>query len=299
MFERTVGQGVAKRVLSRFLEGAEVPTLMLIGPEGVGKATLAYEFLEALASRYGLAEKVRRLTCQDVLFVSPVPPVPGKPRPEDFYESRSTIGINRIREIKAEVVRPPIALNRKVVVIMNAENATLEAQNSMLKLLEEGWRRTLFILITSHPHRVLPTIRSRSLKVRFSPLSYGDFTKVVGEEDPVLYELSGHSPGVALRLLSHVRDYRRVINLWKEYALGSLTASQELLKKLNEGGPMLLRLGYYALRELHRDGAIDYRRFNRLYLAIRDTETGYRRYLPNPFLHLLAVWNPEYSTVEV
>ena len=297
-FERTVGQEVAKRVLKRLMGYGGIPTLMLVGPEGVGKATLAYEFVELLAETRGLREKVRSLTCQDLVFLSPVPPVPGGPRPDDFYDTRATIGINRIRSVKGEVVKPPVALDRKVVVIMNVENATAEAQNSMLKLLEEGWRRTLFILIVSNPHRVLPTIRSRALKVRLSPLSYPDFVKVVGKEDPVLYEASGHSPGVALRILSKVKDYPTVVRMWKEYALGSKVATHALLEALEDGGILVLRLGYYALREVYGDGAVDYRRFRRMYEAIRDTEEGYRRYLPTPFLHLLSVWTPEYSTVE-
>ena len=297
-FDRTVGQEVAKRVLGRLSEYGDLPTLMLVGPEGVGKATLAYEFVELLAEGKGLGQKVRSLTCQDLVFLSPVPPVPGKPRPDDFYDTRATIGINRIRSVKGEVVKPPVALDRRVVVIMNVENATVEAQNSMLKLLEEGWRRTLFLLIVSNPHRVLPTIRSRALKVRLSPLPYPDFVKVVGKEDPILYEASGHSPGVALRILSKVRDYRTVIKMWKEYALGSKVATHSLLEALDNGGILVLRLGYYALRELYRDGAITHRRFKRMYEAIRDTEEGYRRYLPSPFLHLLSVWTPEYSTVE-
>jgi len=298
-FNRTVGQEVAKRILGRLLSDRNVPTVMFVGPEGVGKATLAHEFVMAMADRYGLGRKVNALACQDVEFLSPVPPVPGKPRPDDFYDTRSTIGINRVRDVKRWVVKSPVAMPFKVVVIMNVENATPEAQNSMLKLLEEGWKRTLFLLITSNPHRVLPTILSRALKVRFSPLRYGDFVKVVGKEDPVLYEVSGHSPGVALRILSKVKDYVRVIKLWKDYVLGSKVATHELLNVLEDTGLIGLRLGYYALREMYRDGAVDHKRFKRIYDAIRDVEEGYRRHLPTPFLHLLAVWTPDYSTVDV
>ncbi|NPA80098.1 MAG: hypothetical protein GXO29_03495 [Thermotogae bacterium] len=294
-FVRTVGQRHPKRILRKLLRDPKVPTVMFVGPEGVGKATLAHEFAEALAEESGFGEKVRNLTCQDVHILSPVPPIPRGPRPLEFYGSTATIGISAIRRIKAEVVKPPIVLPYKLVIVMNVENSTTEAQNSMLKLLEEGWRRTLFILISSNPHRVLPTIRSRSLIIRFSPLTREEFAEVVGVEEPILYEVSGHSAGVAKYLLmrmGRMEEIRRVINAWKEFVFGSKTATLTLLDAFQKYGIPIIRLGYYVLREMHGDGALSYERFRRLYEALYDAEEGYRRRLPEPFLHVLAAWNP-------
>ncbi|NPB04686.1 MAG: hypothetical protein GXO39_09820 [Thermotogae bacterium] len=298
-FKRTVGQEIPKRILLKLLDSPKVPTLMFVGPEGVGKATLAYEMAEILARSVGKGSAVRSLACQDLYILSPLPPVPGKPRPQDFYSSTGSIGINDVRRLKRDVVKPPMVLPYKVVVIMNVENATVEAQNSMLKLLEEGWRRTLFILISSNPNRVLPTIRSRSLHIKFSPLTYEEFREVVGKDDPQLYEMAGHSPGVALNLLSTLGDIRRIYELWRDTLLGSRTALQLLLEAFNNYGLPVLRVGYYVLRILYAQGSISYVRFRGIYKAMGDVELGYRRHLPAPFLHLLPLWSPPPMSVDV
>ncbi len=71
------------------------------------------------------------------------------------------IGINDIRILKKEVMTSPYTENRRVVLLNQIHQATPQAQNAMLKMLEEPPSRTQFILITNYPHQLLPTIRSR------------------------------------------------------------------------------------------------------------------------------------------
>jgi DNA polymerase-3 subunit delta' len=57
-----------------------------------------------------------------------------------------------------------------VFIVRDADEITLQAANALLKTLEEPHERTHFVLLTSRPRRMLDTIRSRSLPVRFGPL---------------------------------------------------------------------------------------------------------------------------------
>src|SRR5690606_880305 len=76
-----------------------------------------------------------------------------------------------------------------VIVVHDADELTLSAANALLKTLEEPGAKIHFILLTSRPHRLLDTIRSRTLAVRFGPLP-----------DPVVEQLlsdRGFDPAVA------------------------------------------------------------------------------------------------------
>ncbi len=297
-FRRTVGQEIPKRVLARTVKDGAIRTLAFVGPEGVGKATLALEFAYNIAEVYGVGRDVLNLTCPDFHVISPVPPERGKPRPLTFYESRATIGIGDVRRLKLEAVKPPVVLPYRIVLVMNAESATVQAQNAMLKLLEEGGRRTLFVLVVSYPFKVLPTVLSRAAKIRFSPLGFEDFAEVVGVEDRTLYEVSGHSPGIALILKGKVKDLEGVVRMWKEVFMGSRTATTSLLKEMEGAGQVVLRVGYYALREALREGLITYEDFKRWHTSLGRVEEGYRRHLPEETLRLLSVWNPKLMHVD-
>ena len=68
----------------------------------------------------------------------------------------------------------------KVFIIDEAELLNTAAQNAALKTLEEPDGKTVVILVTSSPERLLPTIRSRSQQVRFGPLNPAAMKKWVG-----------------------------------------------------------------------------------------------------------------------
>jgi len=84
----------------------------------------------------------------------------------DFIELTSDkisgkIGIDKIRELKRVTQFKPYKSKNKVVLIQKAENLSIEAQHSFLKLLEEPPGTTFFILTAKHKKRLLPTIVSR------------------------------------------------------------------------------------------------------------------------------------------
>ncbi len=95
-------------------------------------------------------------------------------QPEDGQKQNPKIKIDQIREIEHLVIYRPLIGSHKICLIDEAETMTIEAANALLKTLEDPPDHCLFLLISSRPEHLLPTIRSRCIALRFSPLPVGD-----------------------------------------------------------------------------------------------------------------------------
>lgn len=84
---------------------------------------------------------------------------------------KKEISIDEVREMKRILSFAPEGDRHRIFIMNHADRLSPEAADALLKLLEEPGERTLFILITAYPDFLTPTIRSRSLGIRFSPLS--------------------------------------------------------------------------------------------------------------------------------
>ncbi len=124
------------------------------GDAGVGKATFAKAFAGFL-ERGTFEESPRPL--MDCALVAP-------------GEGRS-IGIDQAREARAFVWQTPLSAPRRTAIFDDAESLTSEAQNALLKILEEPPPHALMIVVTSQPERLLPTLASRMAMVYFPRLS--------------------------------------------------------------------------------------------------------------------------------
>ena len=93
--------------------------------------------------------------------------------PEDGQKQNPKIKIDQIRAIEHLVIYRPLVGSHKVCLIDEADTMTTEAANALLKTLEDPPDHCLFLLISSRPEHLLPTIRSRCIALRFSPLPVG------------------------------------------------------------------------------------------------------------------------------
>jgi DNA polymerase III delta prime subunit len=75
--------------------------------------------------------------------------------------------IDVVRQITKFLAQKPLIHPNKVVLIQNADNLNLESQNALLKNLEEPGENNYFILTSSHPHSLLPTIISRCHHINY------------------------------------------------------------------------------------------------------------------------------------
>ena len=86
-------------------------------------------------------------------------------------EDGKSIKIEQIRYMQEKIAEKPIASNKKVYIINNSDTMTKEAQNCLLKTLEEPPEYAVIILVLANENNMLYTIKSRCTKIMFNPLS--------------------------------------------------------------------------------------------------------------------------------
>jgi DNA polymerase-3 subunit delta' len=183
-FAQILGQQPAVKTLEHALASGKVHhAYRFEGPAGVGKRLAALALARAL-----LCEAPTPLACEACgsckrasTFSEDEPRLPAHADlllvERGLYRSvlggseASGISIEQIRRIVLSRVGFSPHEGRAVVCIVQAaEELTISAANALLKTLEEPPPRTFFVLLTSRPSRLLDTIRSRTLPVRFGPL---------------------------------------------------------------------------------------------------------------------------------
>lgn len=204
MWDEVLGHQQNKEFLQKLLKpGSRPHALLFYGTGGIGKKMLALHFAKTFLCKSaakkpcGICESCRLMDIENNSFAHP-----------DFYlltaeEAGKDIKIEQVKEMAKQAAFAPVLSEHKVCIIDDAGQMTAEAANSLLKLLEEpppGW---LFILITQQAERLLPTVLSRVVRLRFeSPDSSAvqQILKAKGitQNTQVLAVLAGGSPGRAL-----------------------------------------------------------------------------------------------------
>ena len=227
-FDSILGQRSAVETLVHALRSGRVHhAYRFEGPEGVGKEMAAFALVQAL-----LCDHSRALGCGDcsacrraVKISDEDPRVPQHPDvlivgrgvyPPSVLgtQSRETaaIGVEQIRRvILSRIGFPPHEGRALVIIVRAAHELSQQAANALLKTLEEPPDKVHFVLITSQPNRLLDTIRSRTLAVRFAPLPesvLGAILERLGKPAAVS-RLAGGSASVALSLVDDDRARAR------------------------------------------------------------------------------------------
>lgn len=169
-----VGQETVKKFIRTSLKKGNLYNLLFVGPRGVGKRMMAFALAKTLGCTPG---------SPNFLLITPIPSRI-KDKDEKIYEyskkylpenpvveteDRTSILIRQIRNLDERLIHMPSANTKRVALILEADQLTDEAANCFLKTLEEPPVDTVFILTSSRPEYVLPTIRSRC---RIFPFSY-------------------------------------------------------------------------------------------------------------------------------
>jgi DNA polymerase-3 subunit delta' len=176
------GHEAAERMLAgAFATGRMHHGWLLAGPEGVGKATLAYRVarhvLSPAAQRdaagqaldvpidSGAARQVRALSHPGLLVLR---------RTWDARSKRfsASIPVDEIRRLRSFLGLTAGEAAWRVVIVDRADELNPSAANALLKSLEEPPARVLFLLVTSVPGSLLPTIRSRCRRLDLAPLDF-------------------------------------------------------------------------------------------------------------------------------
>lgn len=185
-------EGVEQEFLDLYNAGRLHHAIMLVGPEGIGKATFAYR-----VARFLMAEEKG-----DGFFDDPAPAttldVPADHRAAHLiannahpdmavlkrrYDSstkkfRTEIGVADMRETLHLLEKTPAFGGWRIVIVDAADDLNASSANALLKTLEEPPAKTLFLLICHQPQKMLPTIRSRCRKLVFAPLGENDLHRL-------------------------------------------------------------------------------------------------------------------------
>lgn len=204
MWDEVLGHQQNKEFLQKLLKpGSRPHALLFYGMGGIGKKMLALHFAKTFLCKSapkkpcGICESCRLMDIENDSFAHP-----------DFYlltaeEAGKDIKIEQVKEMAKQAAFAPVLSEHKVCIIDDAGQMTAEAANSLLKLLEEpppGW---LFILITQQAERLLPTVLSRVVRLRFDAPDSSAVQQIlkakgITQNTQVLAALAGGSPGRAL-----------------------------------------------------------------------------------------------------
>ncbi|MCK8817102.1 DNA polymerase III subunit gamma/tau [Natroniella sulfidigena] len=168
-FADIAGQQTVVKTLKNAIQLDRIAHAYLFcGPRGTGKTSTAKILTKALNCHDGPTVTPCN-QCEPCLNIKGNNPV-------DMIEidAASNRGIDKIREIREKIRSAPLKGNYKVYIIDEVHMLTTEAFNALLKTLEEPPDYVIFILATTEPHKLLPTILSRCQRFDFTRLSIAD-----------------------------------------------------------------------------------------------------------------------------
>jgi DNA polymerase-3 subunit delta' len=163
--------------------------ILIEGPEGIGKATLAFRFANHVLSHPDPAAAPLHLQAPD-----PETPVSRqiasgashnllhltRPVDEKSGKAKTAITVDEVRRAGHFFSQTSGTGNWRIVIIDPADDLNRNAANAILKILEEPPKRSLFLVLSHAPGKLLPTIRSRCLPLKLSPLSDQDLSAALG-----------------------------------------------------------------------------------------------------------------------
>lgn len=186
MFSNILGNEEIKKILEKSINTQKIShSYMFIGQSGIGKFMFAKEFAKAILCQ-GKQKPCNK--CEACIKFN------GENNPDIqiIDEEEKSIKTETIKEMAKGVYEKPIVSSKKVYIINDSQKMTKEAQNSLLKTLEEPPEYVVIILITENENLLLNTIKSRCTKLKYNPLTDNEIETILKEK----YEYSEVSKNI-------------------------------------------------------------------------------------------------------
>jgi DNA polymerase-3 subunit delta' len=180
-----VGHTVARAAIVAALDAARLPGgILLHGPRGIGKATLAFDVARQVFARTGdenpdhIAAQVAAGAYPNLRVLRKTPRDTGK----GFYTAI------RVEEVRGLIEESRMTRGRagfRIVIVDSIDDCNPASANALLKILEEPPPETLFLLVSHRPGGLLPTIKSRCQQVAMRPVGDAEVRTVLGDQPGV------------------------------------------------------------------------------------------------------------------
>ena len=210
MFENIIGNDKIKEVLKKSVELKKTShSYLFIGTEGIGKKLIAKEFAKMIMC---IDENKYCNKCKSCIEFD----TQNNPDYILIEPEGNNIKIEQIRQMQTKVIEKPIISNKKVYIIDDVELMTIEAQNCLLKTLEEPPEYVTIILICKNENSILNTIKSRCTIINFDKLKNQDIKEYLEKNYNItnikdnLLDIFQGSIGKAITLKDKVQDYEEI-----------------------------------------------------------------------------------------
>ena len=238
MFNNILGNDKIKESLVSSVKNNKIShSYLFLGIEGIGKKMIAKEFAKML-----LCTDINKgcNKCKSCIEFE----TNNNPDFKIIEPDGNSLKIEQIREFQAKVYEKPIISTRKVYIIDDSDKMTIEAQNCLLKTLEEPPEYVTIILIGSNENSFLSTIKSRCMILHFEKLSNEIIKNYLQEnyktniDSEIMLEAFQGSIGKAIQLREKQEDYKKIediiYNLENKDKIDILNMSEILYKAKDE-----------------------------------------------------------------
>lgn len=219
-FEKLIGNEKIKQELTETMENQTIShSYMFVGKSGIGKRLFAREFAKGLLGDFNKDI----LNYEDYKEIGPL-------------EGKKIISVDQIREIIKEANELPTESEKRVFVIDEADKMNSEAQNSILKTLEEPPEYVVIILIVTNESKMLETIKSRCNIIKFDTLKELEIEKYLIKENL----LDKSRKDVEIKLLNgSLENVNNLDSMLENYdylkVLVSYIKKKDIIQALNNG----------------------------------------------------------------
>lgn len=173
------GHGSARATLLDRLDAGRLPGGILIhGPRGIGKATLAFDLARRIFEHTG-DESPEHIAAQVAAGAYPNLFVMRKAARDTGKGYYTAIRVEEVRRFIEEMRMTRGRAGHRIAIVDPIDDCNVSSSNALLKILEEPPADTTFLLVSHRPGSLLPTIKSRCFQVALRPIADGDVRTVL------------------------------------------------------------------------------------------------------------------------
>ena len=206
-------------ILNQLFDNKLSNSLLLTGNKGIGKNYFISQLIEEYIKKKVVSEQINHHLSLLKNNSHPNIIIVKKQIDEKTKKLKNFIIIDQIRKINQFSLETSLIENiPKFILIDSADDMNINASNALLKILEEPKLNTYFFLISHQPSSLLPTIKSRCLKINLSNHNYDNFSSIIKISNPdideetkkFLYDITNGSPG-----LINEYEFDEILNIFE------------------------------------------------------------------------------------